>query len=443
MRLFALAIMTLAFTTAANAAAGKANIERIVTPMGIEVWLVRDMNLPMLSFEFAFLGGAAQDPEGKPGVANLVAGLLDEGAGDLDARTFHERLEERAIGLSFRAGRDSLRGSLKTLTENRDQAFELLRMCLTAPRFDASELERVRATIVAGLRRRTTNPSDIASDRWFARAFPDHPYGRSVQGTLETLPSITGDDLNAYVRRVLARSNLKIAVVGAIDGPALAALVDRTFGALPARSNLTSISDVTPQKLAILETIELNVPQTVITFGGAGLKRSDVDFIPAFVLNHILGGGGFQSRLFHEVREKRGFAYSVYSSLLPLEHTGLFFGGTSTRSDRAAETLDIIVSEIKRMADEGPTAEELDKAKRFLIGSYPLRFDTSNKIAGTLLEIQIDDLGIDYIDKRNAMVDAVSASDIKRVAARLFSGMQLLVMMVGEPSPVIAQKAAQ
>jgi len=254
MKLFALAIMTLTFTSAANAAAGKTNIERIVTPMGIEVWLVQEMNLPMLSFEFAFRGGAAQDPEGKPGVANLVAGLLNEGAGDLDARTFHERLEERAIGLSFGVGRDSLRGSLKTLTENRDQAFELLRMCLTAPRFDASELERVKAAILAGLRRRTTNPSDIANDNWFARAFPDHPYGRSVQGTLETLPSITADDLKAYVRHVIARSNLKIAVVGAIDGRSLSALVDRTFGELSARSSLTVVPDVTPQKLGMRET---------------------------------------------------------------------------------------------------------------------------------------------------------------------------------------------
>jgi zinc protease len=293
------------------------------------------------------------------------------------------------------------------------------------------------------LRRRTTNPSDIASDRWFARAFPDHPYGRPVPGDLETLPSITTADLHAYVHRVLALSNLKIAVVGAIDGPTIATLVDRTFGNLPAKSNLTSVPDVTPRGLGMRETIELKVPQTVITFGGVGLKRSDPDFIPAFVLNHILGGGGFESRLFREVREKRGLAYSVYSSLLPLKHAGLFFGGTSTRNDRAVETLDIIAGEIKRIASEGPTAEELDKAKRFLIGSYPLQFDTSSKIAGTLLGIQIDNLAIDYIDKRNAMIEAVSAADIKRTAGRFLSNMQLLVMMVGEPAPPTDNKTVQ
>ncbi len=443
MRFLALVLMSLVLTTAAPPAAGKTNIERIVTPMGIELWLVRDTNYPLLSFEFAFKGGAAQDPAEKPGVASLVAGLLDEGAGGLDARMFHEQLEERAIGLSFGTGRDSLRGSLKTLTENRDKAFELLGLSVTAPRFDTSEIERVRAAMLAGLRRRSTNPSDIASDRWFARAFPGHPYGRSVLGTLESLPSVTADDLRAYVRRVLTRSNLKIAVVGAIDGPTIAALVDRTFGALPAKADLYPVAEVAPQGLGNRETIELKVPQTVVMFGGIGLKRADPDFIPAFILNHILGGGGFESRLFVEVREKRGLAYSVYSSLAPFEHAGLFIGGVSTRNDRVTEALDIITGEIKRIAVDGPTAEELDKAKRYLIGSYPLRFDTSGKIAATLLDIQIDNLDVDYIDNRNELVAAVNAADIRRAASRIISDIRLLVILVGEPKLTTVRGAAE
>ena len=402
-RYLALATMTLALISAAPAFAGASRIERIVTPAGIEIWLVRDRNLPMMSLEFAFLGGAAQDPADKPGVANLVAGLLDEGAGELDAAAFHERLEERAISLAFGAKRDNLRGSIRTLSENRDQAFELLRLALTAPRFDGPELERVRAALLAQLRRRTTNPTDIAADRWFARAFPGHPYGRPIAGTIESVSKISVDDLRTYVRRMLARSNLKIAAVGDIDAAQIALLVDRTFGSLPAQSDLVPVADMAPHGLGTSETIELKVPQTVITFGGVGLKRADPDFIPAFVLNHILGGGGFESRLFSEVREKRGLAYSVYSYLAPYEHTGLFLGGVSTRNDRVAETLEIIVAEIKRIAAEGPTADELEKAKRFLIGSYPLRFDTSGKITANLLDIQIENLGIDYIDKRNAL----------------------------------------
>jgi zinc protease len=433
MRYLALVTMTLALISATPAFAGASRIERIVTPAGIEIWLVRDRNLPMISLEFAFLGGASQDPADKPGVANFVASLLDEGAGDLDAAAFHERLEERAISLAFGAKRDNLRGSIRTLTENRDQAFELLRLSLTAPRFEGQELERIRAAMLAQLRRRSTNPSDIAADRWFARAFPGHPYGRPVQGTLESAAKIAVDDLRAYVRRMLARSNLKIAAVGDIDAAELAVLVDRTFASLPARSDPVPVADVEPRGLGTSETIELKVPQTVITFGSVGLKRADPDFIPAFVLNHVLGGGGFESRLFREVRERRGLAYSVYSYLAPYEHTGLFLGGVSTRNDRAAETLEIIVAEIKRIATDGPTADELEKTKRFLIGSYPLRFDTSGKITANLLDIQIENLGIDYIDKRNALIEAVTFEDIRRAARRFLAEVKLLVMLVGEP----------
>jgi len=426
-------IMTLSLVSAAPAFAGASRIESVVTPAGIEVWLVREKNLPMLSFDFAFLGGAAQDPAGKPGVANLVAGLLDEGAGDLDAASFHERLEERAIALSFSANRDTLRGSVRTLSEHRDQAFELLRLALTAPRFDGQEIERVRAAVLAQLKRRSTNPSDIAADHWFALAFPGHPYGRPTQGTLESVPRIGADDLRTYVHRMLARSNLRIAAVGDIDAAELAALVDRTFGSLPPKSEPVPVADVKPEGLGTSETIQLAVPQTVITFGGVGLKRDDPDFIPAFILNHILGGGGFESRLFREVREKRGLAYSVYSYLAPFQHAGLFLGGVSTRNDRAAESLQIIVGEIKRIAEEGPTAEELDKAKRFLIGSYPLRFDTSGKITANLLDIQIENLGIDYIDKRNALIEAVTPEDARRAARRFLAEVKLLVMLVGQP----------
>jgi len=433
MRYLALLTMTLALISATPAFAGASRIERIVTPAGIEIWLVRDKNLPMISLEFAFLGGASQDPADKPGVANFVASLLDEGAGDLDAAAFHERLEERAISLAFGAKRDNLRGSIRTLTENRDQAFELLRLSLTAPRFEGQELERIRAAVLAQLRRRSTNPSDIAADRWFARAFPGHPYGRPIQGTLESAAKIAVDDLRAYVRRMLARSNLKIAAVGDIDAAELAVLVDRTFASLPARSDPVPVADVEPRGLGTSETIELKVPQTVITFGSVGLKRADPDFIPAFVLNHVLGGGGFESRLFREVRERRGLAYSVYSYLAPYEHTGLFLGGVSTRNDRAAETLEIIVAEIKRIATDGPTADELDKTKRFLIGSYPLRFDTSGKITANLLDIQIENLGIDYIDKRNALIEAVTIADIRRAARRFLAEVKLLVMLVGQP----------
>jgi zinc protease len=426
--------MSLALSAAPGASAAK--IERVITPGGIEAWLVQDHTLPMLSLQFGFQGGAAQDPADKPGVAHLAAALLDEGAGDLDARAFQERLERNAITLSFNAVRDTLKGSLKTLNENRDEAFELLRLALTAPRFDADAVERVRAGVLAGLRRRSTSASDIASERWYARAFPAHPYGRPVEGTLDSVPRISGADLKAYIRNVAAKSNLKIAAVGSIDAATLAALIDRAFGALPDKATLVAVAEAAPQGLGSRQVIDLDVPQTVIAFGGLGLKRSDPDFIPAYVLNHILGGGSFSSRLYREVREKRGLAYSVYSYLAPYQSAGLFLGGVSTRNDRAAESLAIIVAEIKRIATEGPTEDELQKARQFLIGSYALRFDTSGKIASQLLDIQLENLGIDYIDRRNGLIAAVRAEDIKRAAARFLADDRLLVTLVGRPHGV-------
>lgn len=440
-RQLAIILMSLALIPTAASALGKTPIERIVTPKGIEIWLVRDMNFPLLSLQFSFLGGASQDPADKPGIATLVAGLLDEGAGALDARAFHEQLEENAIQLAFSANRDSLRGSLKTLIDNKDKAFELLRLSLNEPRFDLSEVERVRAALLVNLRRRTTNPGDIANDRWYARAFPGHPYGRSALGTLDSVPNVTVDDLRAYARKNIARSNLKIVAVGAITADEITKLVDRAFEALPAKAELAPVPDVVPQGLGEREIVPLNVPQTVIVYGGAGLKRNDPDFVPAYVLNHILGGGSFESRLFKEVREKRGLSYSVYSTLNSLKHAGLFMGAVQTKNDRALESLDIIMSEIARMAKDGPTADEIDKAKKYLIGSYPLRFDTSAKIASNLLDIQFEELGLDYIDKRNAEIAAVSAADIKRAASRFLAGARMLVLMVGEPDAASAKAA--
>jgi zinc protease len=256
-----------------------------------------------------------------------------------------------------------------------------------------------------------------------------------VQGRLESVARISADDLRTLHRNTFARGNLKVATIGAVDAPDIAKLIDHVFSALPQEPTLVPVPEVVPQGAGEQEVVDLDVPQTVIAFGGLGLKRADPDFIPAFVLNHILGGGTFSSRLYREVREKRGLAYSVYSYLAPYDRTGLFMGGVSTRNDRAAESLAIILEQIRKIAESGPTAEELAKAKSYLIGSFPLRFDTSAKIAGQLLEIQLENLGIDYIDRRNGLIEAVTADDIRRAAARFLANAQLLVTLVGRPTP--------
>jgi zinc protease len=416
------------------------NVERVLSPGGIEAWLVRETSVPLVTMEFAFLGGTSQDSSDKAGIANMVAQLLDEGAGDLDAKAFQQRMEERAIELNFHAGRDYFRGTLRTLTEHREQAFDLLRLALNAPRFDPDPIERVRTQVLSGLRRETTSPNSLSSKRWWATAFPGHPYGVPVSGTLETVPSITVDDLKAYPRRVFAREHLKVAVVGNVDAATVAGLLDRVFGALPAKAELQPVAPASLRGLGRREIVPLDVPQTVVTFGGPGIARSDPDFIPAFVVNHILGGGSFSSRLYREIREQRGLAYSVHASLVWLKQSAMFVGSTATRADRTGETLDLIEKEISRLADDGPTDDELAKAKAYLKGSYALNLDTSSKIAAQLVQIQIDELGIDYISRRKALIDAVSVVDARRVAKRLL-GDGLLTTVVGRPQGVTAKEA--
>jgi len=417
-------------------------IEKIVSPSGIEAWLVREKAVPLVTLNYAFHGGAAQDEADKAGTANLAADLLDEGAGDLDSKAYHERLENHAIELGFQVGRDYIHGSLRALTEHRDEAFDLLRLALSSPRFDADAIERVRGQQLAALQRDSTNPNDLSSRRWWQTAFPDHPYGRESKGTLETVPRIIADDLRAYVRRVFARNELKVAIVGDVDAKTAGALIDRAFGGLPAKNDLKPVADATPSGIGRRIVINVDVPQAVVTFGGQGIARQDPDFMAAYIVNHILGGGSFSSRLYREVREKRGLAYGVSDSLVWFRSAAVVLGGTATRADRTADALAVIEHEIKRMADEGPTPDELAAAKSFLKGSYALTLDTSGKIAVQLTQIQIDNLGIDYIQRRGALIDAVTIEDAKRVARRLYGG-GMLVTVAGRPKGLTSSETTE
>jgi len=415
------------------APASATNIERIVSPGGIEAWLVHETAVPLITVEFAFEGGGAQDPAGKAGTANLMASLLDEGAGDLDANAFQERLDRKAVQMRIRAARDHIRGTLQTLSENRDEAFDDLRLALTEPRFDPAAVELNRAQILSGLRRQLKSPTDLAALRWWSTAYAGHTYGRPVGGTLETVPNITIADLKAYQHRVLARDHLTVAIVGDIDAAAAKAMLDRVFGALPAKAELVSRQKLPPQGLGQRINIDLDVPQTVIDFGGVGISRNDPDFFAAYIVNHILGGGTFSSRLTSEIRVKRGLAYSVYDSLLWFDDTAVFFGSTATRADSADETVSLIRKEVRNLAENGPTADELAAAKSYLNSSFVLNLDTSAKVASLLLQLQLDHLGIDYIEKRNQAIAAVTLDDTKRVAKRLFGG-GMLFTVVGRPA---------
>ena len=228
-------------------------------------------------------------------------------------------------------------------------------------------------------------------------------------------------------------------MVGDIDSASLGALLDRTFGSLPAKSQLVPVPDVVAGKPPQREFIPLEVPQTVVTFGGPGIRRNAPNFMAAYVVNHILGGGS-GSRLYREVREKRGLAYSISDSLVWMNHSALFVGSTGTRADRAGETVEALTREVERMAQDGPTEQELDEAKSYLKGSRLLSLDTSAKLASAMLQYQLDHLSIDYLERRNAMVDAVTIADAKQAARQLW-GDGLLTVIVGR-APDAAQPVA-
>jgi zinc protease len=431
LRLCRAAALLVALTLATSSEA--MNIERVTSPGGIEAWLVESHDNPLIAMRFAFRGGSTQDSRGKEGLAYFVSSMMDEGAGDLDAVAFQERLQTLATRIDFDAGRDVMVGTLTTLTPNRDDAFDLLRLALTAPRFDRDATERVRAQILAGLKFDENDPSTVASLAWDRAAFRDHPYGQPIKGTEASIASITPADLHDYVARVYGRDKLLISVVGDIDSATLGRLLDHVFGALPERSALAPVAEANPPLGPTREIIEMDVPQSVAQFGHRGLPRKDPDFMAAYVLNYIIGGGGFSSRLMEEVREKRGLAYSVYSNLYPYEHAAVFVGNVATKNEAVGQSLYVIESELKRLAEQGPSAEELDAAKSYLTGAYALRFESSSGIANQLLWIQIEDLGIDYIDERNALIERVSLDDIKRVAKRLIEADRLITTIVGKP----------
>lgn len=412
------------------------DIQSVTSPGGITAWLVEDSTIPLIAMNFSFAGGAAVDPDDKAGLANFLSGMLDEGAGDLDSEDFQMRMDELSIRMSFRAQRDHFRGSLQTLSQTRDEAFDLLKLALTAPRFDTEPLERVRGQILLGIRQDEEDPGEIANRAWMHTLFNDHPYGRPTTGTADTVRAIQADDLEDLRLRLFARQRLLIAVVGDIDAETLKRLLDDTFGGLPAEADIPEVPEATPVQGPLVEVIERNIPQSVIRFGHHGIKRNDPDFIPAFIVNSILGGGGFGSRLMQEVREKRGLVYSVFSTLQPMQRAGLVFGGAATMNERAAETIAVVHNELKRMAKEGPTEAELEEARTYLTGSYPLNFDSNSKIANQLLAIQQDELGIDYVNRRNDLINAVTLADVRRVAQQLIDAEALIFTVVGQPQGV-------
>lgn len=408
-------------------------IKEVTSPGGITAWLVEDHNIPFTALEIQFRGGTSLEAPDKRGVVNLMTATLEEGAADMDSRGFAEARDALAASFSFDAGTDSVGVSAQFLTENRDQAIDLLRAALVTPRFDQDAVDRVREQVLSNLRSNEKDPGTIASERFDLLAFGDHPYGSSGDGTVATVTALTRDDVVAAHKAALARDRVFVAAAGDITAEELGLLLDRLLGDLPATGapQLTEAPWLLPAGVTVQD---FPSPQSTVFFGQRGIPRDDPDFFPAFVLNEMLGGGRFTARLMTEVREKRGLTYGIGTYIVNMDHADMLLGQFSASNDKVAEAIEVVKSEWGRIGREGVTPEELEATKTYLTGSYPLRFDGNGPIASILVGMQMDGMPIDYVTTRNSKVEAVTMEDIQRVAAELFDPEALHFVVVGQPS---------
>jgi zinc protease len=419
-------------------AAAEAAAQKVVSPQGIEAWLIEDHGNPLISLAIGFHGGAASDPAGREGLARLAASLLDEGAGEMKSAAFQEKLADLGIDFGFSADQDDFTGQMRMLTQHRDEAFDLLRLALTAPRFDADAISRMKAQMLSSIAIDAADPGTVAYRAWMRLELGDHPYTHPVKGTPASIAAITAADLRGFVAQRLGRDQMRIAVVGDINAGELAALLDRTFGSLPAKAAPLAVPEAHPAAKGGVAVIERDLAQSIAVFGQAGIDRADPDFYAAVLLDDIMGGGNFKARLMDSLREKRGLVYYVGTGLAVYDHAALVTGSLGTKNATAGQAIDLVRSEWQRMHDEGPSAAELADAKTHVIGAYPLNFTSTWSSASALLDLALSGRPIDYAEKRPALFAAVTLADAKRVAHRLYDPSALRFLVLGRPEGVTA-----
>lgn len=409
------------------------DIEEVTTPLGIKAWLVEDKSVPVVTVSFSFDGGTASEPASQKGVTSLMAILLTDGAGALPANAFKQRAEDSEVSLGFGASVDRLSGSLRVLSASRDEGFELLRLALTQPRFDTDMIEQRRAQAVSSLNQSEQRPGTVATRTLMATMFDGHPYASDTEGLRDSLKTITAAEIRARAAALLSRTGLVVAVVGDIDGAELARQLDRAFGALPADPPQPPLPAWSPKARARTVVIERPVPQSTIRIAFPGIARDDPDWYAAFLMNHILGGGGLGSRLATEVREKRGLTYGVSSGLRLYAKAALLVITTASANEKVAETLRVVRAEIARLRADGVTERELADAKTYLTGALPVSLDSSGSIASLLYSMQVDGLPRDHLDRRAQLIGAVTREDVRRMARRLLRDDAAITVVVGKP----------
>ena len=425
-------IITAAFAVTASVASAAVDIKTITSDGGINAWVVEEPSIPFVALEIRIRGGASLDVEGKRGAVNLMMGLLEEGSGDMTAQEFQAKRESLAASFGYRAYDDTISLSAKFLTENQDDALALFKQSLVSPTFDQDAIDRVRAQVISGINSDAKNPNRIAGAFFDEAAFGDHPYGSSMDGTIESVTALTRDDMFDAHRNVLTRDRLFVSVVGDVTADAVGPMLDDLLGSLPDEGPALP-DDVDFGLAGGVTVIDYETPQSVALFGHAGIERDDDDFFAAYIMNQILGAGGFESRLMNEVREKRGLTYGISTFLVPKFHAEMMLGQVASANETVAEAIAVTRNEWARMANEGVTAEELETAKTFLTGEYPLRFDGNGEIADIMVGMQMIGLPPEYVINRNDYIEAVTLDDINRVAGELLDPEALHFVVVGQP----------
>ena len=411
----------------------------MTTPLGIKAWLVEDKSAPVVALSFSFAGGTASDPDGQLGVTSLMATLLTDGAGTLDAQAFRRRQEDAAASLGFGASLDRLSGTLRVLSANRDEGFELLRLALSQPRFDPDMVDQRRAQTIAGLNQAEQRPQSVAGRTLMTTLFLGHPYANNPEGTREDLKALTPARLKQRAATLLVRSGLIVSAVGDIGEGELARQLDRAFGSLVVGTVPPLPPEWKPPTKPRTIVVERPVPQSTALMALPGIARDDPDWYSAVVMNHVLGGGGQQSRLFNEVREKRGLAYGASSGLRTYKRAALLVVSTASANERVADAIRVVRAEIARMRTEGVTEQELADAKTYLSGALALSLDSSGSVASLMHSLQVDGLSPDHLVRREALIAAVKIDSVRRVARRLLREETMTTIVVGKPVGVVSE----
>ncbi|MBS0539760.1 MAG: insulinase family protein [Proteobacteria bacterium] len=426
-------LLGVVFSVLPLAAANAVEIRQVTTPLGIKAWLVQDKSVPVVTMSFAFDGGTASEPESQKGVTSLMAILLTDGAGALPARAFKQRSEDNEVWMGFGASVDRLSGTLRVLSANRDVGFEQLRSALMEPRFDDDMIEQRRAQALSSLAQSEQRPGTVATRIMMKTMFAGHPYAAETSGLRDSLKVLTAADIKARAKALLSRTGLIVAAVGDIDEAEFARQLDRAFGGLPEGPVQPDLPAWVPAPQGRTIAVERPVPQSTVQIAFPGIARDDPDWYAAFVMNHILGGGGLTSRLATEVREKRGLAYGASSGLRNYRKASLLVISTATANEKVVDTLRVMRAEVARLRADGVTDQELADAKTYLAGALPVSLDSSTTIAALLYSMQVDHLPRDYLDKRARIIGAVTAADVRRVARRLLRDDAALTVVVGKP----------